>query len=360
MNILVTLDFPPEIGGIQGYLRGIVEHTFGPNDMVLVGCGRLKGRPHSGPGPAISYVSTFLSWFNKKWSLFALAVRLLLLMVRTREPLCVTCGNVYAALVPWVLGPAVRVPYTVYIYGTELSGLGERTLKRRLLVAVLSSAQRLIAISAYSVSLARTLGVAKPMEILPPRISLPEIGVHTSAQSFAGSNFPPQAVRLLCVGRLVPHKGHTVLLSAAASLPATMAWRLVIVGKGPLRQPLAMQSARLGIADRVTFRSDIAAGELEKEYRAATLFVLPSVTDGGVEGFGIVLLEAMAYRIPIIASACGGIPEVLDNGSCGILVPPQNPQALTQAIVRLVRDPRLREDLVLHAGERLVERYVWS
>jgi glycosyltransferase involved in cell wall biosynthesis len=165
---------------------------------------------------------------------------------------------------------------------------------------------------------------------------------------------------ILCVGRLVCHKGHDVLLEAVSQLPRDRQWYLVIAGNGPLLSSLTRKCIDLGIADRVTFKTGLLDKELEQEYQRASIFVLPTVPVNGTEGFGIVLLEAMAHRLPIIASNIGGVAEVLDKGSCGVLVEPGDAKRLCDAIRRVADDASLREALTSSALERLRKNYVWQ
>jgi phosphatidyl-myo-inositol dimannoside synthase len=357
MKVLVTLDFPPEAGGIQRYLHGIVSHMFTKEDMVLVGCGASRAHATAGSGVAVEYLSTPLSRINKKWSMIPLAWRLLRLRLGKGKAPEVECGNVYAALVPWILCRFARIRYRVYVYGSEVAYLDKNGFKNHILRSALSGADSLIAISGFSASLVARLGMHKPVTILPPKISIntPE---HTDGE-IAPAPQPVDTIRILSVGRLVPHKGHRVLLEAVSQLPANLPWRCVVVGDGPQREPLRAFAAQKGIAGRVEFAGAPPDGEVAKEYAKAAMFVLPSTSQGGAEGFGIVLLEAMAARLPIIASDTGGVPEVLDKGACGILVPENDAVALAAAITRLAGDPALGRELATRAWERLTRHYVW-
>jgi len=110
--------------------------------------------------------------------------------------------------------------------------------------------------------------------------------------------------------------------------------RLLIAGDGPDRSVLERQSSGCGIADSVVFLGEKVASEL---FPAADLFVLPSLH----EGMPNVVLEAMAAAVPVVATAVGGTPEVVDDGETGILVPPGDPDALARAILRLLNDPEM-------------------
>jgi glycosyltransferase involved in cell wall biosynthesis len=351
MRLLITLDFPPECGGIQRHLSGIVMHTFTRDDAVFVGCGNVPPSEAQGYPCAVTYVSTLFSRVNKKWSLVPLLLKCLRARRSLGEALAVECGNVYAGLAPWLISlimPAVR--YSVYAYGSELIGLKKATFAGMVLKNVLSRADRIIAISSYTASLVRSICPAVKIEIIFPKID------HVPAELTLPNN---AATAILSVGRLVRHKGHAILLDAVSRLPNDMRWSLVIAGNGPLLDSLAKQCRRLGISGRVEFKTALPDKELEREYRTASLFVLPSIAMHGAEGFGIVLLEAMAHGLPIVASNTGGITEVLDNGSCGVLVPPGDPAVLCDSIMNIARDKALRERLASAALERLRKRYVW-
>jgi glycosyltransferase involved in cell wall biosynthesis len=142
-------------------------------------------------------------------------------------------------------------------------------------------------------------------------------------------------------------------------LPDNIFWKCVIVGDGPQLYILNALSAKKGINDRVIIKTNVSDDELWKEYEKASIFILPSIIDKGTEGFGIVLLEAMAHSVPVIASNTGGIAEVLDNGSCGVLVEPGNAAAISEAIKKLYGDINLRSALSQKAYNRVRTFYAW-
>ena len=136
------------------------------------------------------------------------------------------------------------------------------------------------------------------------------------------------------VARLQPEKGVTALLNAAANVCAEMPEaRFLVVGDGPLRGELTALARTLGLSERVRFlghRSDAreVVGMLD-------VLVVPSLT----EGAPLIVLEAMASGVPVVASGVGGIPDQVRHGQEGLLVKPGDPDALGQALVGLLRDP---------------------
>jgi glycosyltransferase involved in cell wall biosynthesis len=166
---------------------------------------------------------------------------------------------------------------------------------------------------------------------------------------------PEHPVVLLSVGRAVPKKGYDDLLAALALLPPGLAWRFVHVGGGALAAELRQQAESLGLADRVEWRGARAQPDVLAAYRAADLFVLAAkiTADGDRDGLPNVLLEAQSQRLACVATGISGIPELIEDGATGMLVPAADPPALARALARLTCDPVLRAALGA-AGERRV------
>ncbi|MBI5796265.1 MAG: glycosyltransferase family 4 protein [Planctomycetes bacterium] len=153
---------------------------------------------------------------------------------------------------------------------------------------------------------------------------------------------------IVTAGRLVPVKGQTYLISALAQVITKIPnIRLVFLGDGELRGELSGQVKTLGLEKQVLFlgmRSDVP-----EIISCGDLFVLPSVN----EGFGVVLLEAMVMKCPIVATNVGGVPEVVLDGETGILVPSGDPVQLAEGIVRLLRDRALAAQMAESGYQRL-------
>ncbi|RLF87574.1 glycosyltransferase family 1 protein [Thermococci archaeon] len=163
---------------------------------------------------------------------------------------------------------------------------------------------------------------------------------------------------VLYVSRMSPRKGPHVLLNAFQRIVEEIDdVTLVMVGTGEMLPFLKAQAKFLGIERRVRFLGYVPGEILPKLYASADVFVLPSITS---EAFGIVILEAMASGVPVVATTVGGIPEVVRESESGILVPPGDEVALKRAIIKILSDKNLANKLG-KAGRKAVEKeYSWK
>jgi len=219
----------------------------------------------------------------------------------------------------WLAAGAVAAslpkPYVVQVWGTDLH------LVRRvpwLARPILRGAFAVVAASRALADEARALG-ARDVRVIPSGVEVPA--------RVSPSDEPPH---VLYAGRLAPEKGVLELAEAAEGLP------LVVVGDGLLRERLPQA---------VGF---VPPAELGAWYERAAVVVVPSRR----EGYGVVAREAMAYGRPVVATCVGGLPEAVEDGVSGLLVPPNDAGALRGALTRLLDDRELRERLGAAARER--------
>lgn len=155
---------------------------------------------------------------------------------------------------------------------------------------------------------------------------------------------PPSTApfRILYVGALEPKKGVEHLLDALALVGDRLGdWRVDAIGQGPSANALKAKADVLGLSDRVTFHGAKPFEEVAAAYARASVCVAPSVVgpNGRQEGIPNVMIEALAYQRPAITTAISGIPELIEDGVTGLLVPQADPRALGEALLRVYRDP---------------------
>ncbi|HEX8645847.1 MAG TPA: glycosyltransferase [Thermoleophilaceae bacterium] len=160
----------------------------------------------------------------------------------------------------------------------------------------------------------------------------------------------PAEPLVLSLGRLVPQKGQAVLVGAIAHLRAQgRDVRCVIAGAGPLEDDLRALCEELGVADLVELPGAVPPADVPSLLERASVFCLPSFA----EGLPVVLMEAMASGLPVVASRVMGIPELVEDGSTGLLVPPGREVELAAALIRVLDDAELAARLVRAGREKV-------
>ena len=254
----------------------------------------------------------------------------------------VFCGHLNLAPVAAIVAALFRLPLWLQLHGVEawvpLSRAQHRAAERAALITAVSRYTR-----------HRFLGLAR---IAPWRL---RVLPNTVDASFAPGPKPEYLLNrhglygkavLLTVGRLhstEPGKGHDRVIAALPALAASRSDIIyLIIGDGSDRARLAALATANGVADRVVFAGVVCAAELPDYYRAADLFVMPSVQ----EGFGIVLLEAAASGLPVIAGNADGSIDALADGNLGRLIDPHDPAALVRAIEEMLGSIPPRAELI--------------
>ena len=259
------------------------------------------------------------------------------------------------ALLGWAARRGRAMPMVTTFYGIELRWVQSRLPFLKWLVrwAARASAQS-VAISSYTARELHKL-VDVPIEVIPYTAEL-------SPPSAASAGARAGERSILFVGRLIERKGVRHLIRALGTVRRHTPARLLVVGDGPERSRLEQVAREMGVAEHVEFRGRVTDEELRQAYDAANVFVLPSVRDArqDTEGLGVVLLEAMNYSVPVIASEIGGITDIVQHDRTGLLVPPGDEAALAKALLRLLLDPALSRTLGEAGRQRLHDAFNWE
>jgi glycosyltransferase involved in cell wall biosynthesis len=186
-------------------------------------------------------------------------------------------------------------------------------------------------------------------------LDLSRFGHFDGVRSSANGSDPAKPVTIVSVGRAVEKKGFDTLVDALALLPAGLAWRFEHIGGGEKLDALKAQARRLGLADRIDWRGALAQEEVLATYRRADLFALACrvAADGDRDGLPNVLVEASSQGLACISTTVSGVPELITDGQNGLLVAPDDPQALARALERAIREPATRERLGQAAETRV-------
>jgi glycosyltransferase involved in cell wall biosynthesis len=264
------------------------------------------------------------------------------------------CSGYKSDLLGWRAARRVGVPVVGIAHGWTGATWKVR-LNEWIDKLVLRQLDAVVSVSAAQAAKVRAAGVAPACMATIPNAVGPDAFAPPQPE-YAGRlrALLPAPVRHVvgCAARLSPEKGVGRLVAAAAGTPAEVGF--VVFGDGPLRGEIEKQIAALGLGQRFVlagFRDDV-----RRYLPYLDLLAIPSFT----EGLPVVLLEAFAAGVPVVASAVGGIPEVLEDGRSGFLVPPADAAALATAIGRALSDEEARREMGRRGRDRVREDYSFA
>jgi glycosyltransferase involved in cell wall biosynthesis len=321
--VVLTTSYPRWEGDAAGrFVADAVRHVRARGlDVEVVAPGR------SFPGLGIAYGAGVVGNLRARPWLVALLPLFLLAFALAARRAARDADVVHAHWLPaGAVALATGKPVVIQLWGTDVE-LARRL--RPLARAVLCRARLVVCASTALASAARELG-ARDVRVVPSGVELPD-------EPASGESDPPS---VLFVGRLSPEKGILELVEAMRGLSAP----LVVAGDGPLRER---------VPGALGFVPHHALGPL---YDAAAVVAVPSRR----EGYGVACAEAMAHGKPVLASAVGGLLDLVVDGETGVLVPPGDVAALRAALASLLRDPERRRRLGAAARARARERLSWE
>lgn len=261
----------------------------------------------------------------------------------------------FASLPSSVAYYAHRISGITYSLTAHAKDIFVYDLDEHLLRKKLQTAQPLVTVTDFN----RRYLLEKAPDTDPERIRV----IHNGIDLDQFQPVPPNeraSDLILGVGRLVIKKGFTDLLDACALLKQRgTKFRCVIIGDGPEGDALREKQKSLGLTGEVTFLGARNIAEVRSLMREATVFCLPCTVapDNNIDALPTVLLEALACGLPSLSTTISGIPEIIDSGTDGLLVPPDDPEALSVQLERLLADPDLRLQLARNGREKAIQKF---
>jgi colanic acid/amylovoran biosynthesis glycosyltransferase len=256
----------------------------------------------------------------------------------------------HPAVAGFLIHRLTGIPYSFTAQGSDLH------VDRHMLSEKLAEAAFVVAISGYN----RDLILHECGDRWRDKIVVIHSGIESDFFKARASRRPDGPFRILCIGTLHEVKGQTYLIDACRLLSeAGVELSCQLVGDGKDRAALERQIADAGLEERVRLEGQRTRGQVAELLRAADVLVAPSVPtkQGKREGIPIVLMEALATGVPVLASDISGIPELVEDGRTGLLAPPRDTEALARALRRLHDEPKLRRQLGLAGRERVVREF---
>jgi len=356
--LMLTVDFPPHRDGVSSLSHHYARRLAERGDQVMVVApyaGNTRRADQQLPYRVMRFPG--YSWGPLRmvpFSLWALAA-----MLRWRPELLLPMNIGYGGIIAWLVSHLGRCRYLMFAYGLEFRKVRNHPWVRACYCRLYHGAIGVITISNYTATELAAFGVRRAcMHLVRPGV---DVVPPTQRPPVAAANTN------MCIGtcgRLIHRKGHDLVLRAMpAILREFPAVTYRIAGDGPERPTLERLACQLGVADHVHFLGAVPQSQLAHYYESLTLFVMPGRDEsdsGHVEGFGIVYLEAAIHGVPSVAARTGGVPEAVLDGTTGLLIPPEDAEALADAILQLLREPARRARLGRAAQERAVHEFAWD
>jgi glycosyltransferase involved in cell wall biosynthesis len=286
--------------------------------------------------PRIGFIGTLLFWVK------------IFLKIRIIKPDIVHAQDLWMGTPAFLARKILKIPYIVWGQGNDV--YHPNNLCRITTKPILQNAYAILALT-ENMRIKLNNIFNSEIYVVPNGIDLEEYNDVTQ-----NPERKPGTKNILFVGSLYPVKGVQYLITAMKKIHEDIPdARLILVGDGVERERLVALSIQLGIQKYVQFVGKVPHKEVQTFMQQADVFVLPSLS----EGFGIVILEAMACGLPIVATRVGGIPEVIKNDINGYLVEPKRPDEIAEKILILLQNDQLRNE-ISRTNVAAVKAYAWE
>ena len=254
----------------------------------------------------------------------------------------------------WIATRQRQVPVVITCLGSDVRLLTQSAILRALARGVFPRAR---AVTTVSTLMRGDLRTALPALEATVRLDVCPLPVDLSLFQRGAALPKVTPPRILFAGNLIAAKGVDVLLAAFAKARGRgIACRLKFLGEGNARNDLMRTAERLGVADAIDWSGFVPMDRMPEEYGAATIVALPSRGPRG-EGLPLSLVEALIGGAAVVATPAGGVPEIIKDRETGLLVPDGDVDALAEALVTLLTEGALRDQLVRAGRERVIDRF---
>lgn len=356
-TLLITIDFPPQTGGVANYLANFCHNL--PDDKIVVLADQIANVHHFDGRQSYKIIRKRLlsKYFWPSWlKTFRVAKQI----IHKEQIKQIIISHIlpmgYIALM-------LEMPFIVILHGYDIMNAQKSSWKKYWVKKILSQAKHIIVNSHNTQDQVFKLGINtdKITIVYPcPNIKPEQLNEHEKQIIKNELDLHHKKI-LLSVGRLVPRKGFDKVIEALPEVLKQIPNLVyIIIGNGPDRNRLEKLAEDLKVIGNLIIAEDIPNSNLPAFYDLANIFIMPARQIGeDIEGFGIVYLEANLFGKPVIAGKSGGVEDAVINNQTGILVNPESVQEISQAILKLFANPDLANKLGVQGKERVLSEFQW-
>jgi phosphatidylinositol alpha-1,6-mannosyltransferase len=373
MNIIfIALDFKPATGGIGEYTHQLAKQLHLLGETVTVVAQDMPGaEPFDSACPYNVIRFDFLKLRKKGWQGYYQRYKFLRSTIKSCQADIIFSNALQSeAFFCWLLACQRRVPFCIFAYGREVNR--PRHSKNRLIafrhnltaLRALRRASHVFCISHYTEQLVHELGVSpKNTSLLTPGIDTKDFDTEINTDQFKYEMGWQDKQIILSLCRLVERKGvDSVIRCLPPVLKQVPDLVYVVAGDGPYRAVLEKLVQTNQLDEHVVFTGYVPNEQKDLYYQVADIFVMPNrqLTDGDVEGFGIVFLEANIHAKPVVGGASGGTIDAILHGKTGLLVNPYDLDELASALIRLLKDKPYAKSVGEEGKKHVLAERTWS
>lgn len=367
MKILIlTLEYPPQIGGIAAYTYRQAKHWPVKSDQVIVYAPKMAGDAsfdRQNPWPVIRRQP----YFRLIWPHWLRMLIQVWQIIRQEKVDMIHVHHVLpAGYVVYLLNKLKRIPYILFFHGLDFGYALKTKSKAKKLAKVGQLAEKIVVNSNFVKNrvIEKFPDWTNKIQVIYPCPSLENTVIDSNKLEELKQKYNPDHLpTILTCARLVARKGQDMVIK---SLPKVVGqvpdFRYLICGQGDYKAELEKLVKQYNLAKNVVFIDFVPQDELPYLYSLADVLAMPAreLADMDAEGFGIVFLEANLFGRPVIAGKSGGMPEAIDHGRTGILVDPLSVEEISQAIVKLLTDKELANHLGQQGQARVRSQFSWE
>jgi phosphatidylinositol alpha-1,6-mannosyltransferase len=342
--VIITLDYPPERGGIARYLGELVNASGKDVEVVVPAAHGIEG-----PGN-IMPKEMFRSMWPRWWPIVGVCKRAKDRASKIIVSHILPVGTA-AMISRWFGGP----PFILICHGLDVRLAAETFFRRHLFLFICWTADCVVANSKSTAKFIQKITGTRA-KIITPAVN--DMTFLDKKEARVRLGIPEDDHVILCVGRLIERKGAATAIEAVKQLPTSERIQLVIIGDGP--ELHRIRELAMGSHHRIRIITNASDEHVREWYAAANVFCLPvkEMTDD-VEGFGIVFLEAALAGLPCIAGKTGGAVEAVVDRETGILVDPFDAREVAQALTLLLGDPEKQKEMGNNGRTRVLKDFRW-
>ena len=363
-SLLVTLDYPPQVGGVAVYYEHLADE-FPDGSALVLTVAEVNGKKIQETHGVIRRALLFKSklfwpkWLPLLWQIWKITRQNKIKLIQVGQILPVGTAA-------YILDKFLKIPYMVYCHGMDVMMASQSPRKKILARKILKNAEFIAANSEFTKEKILEYGV-RPQNVtivypcpnmkLHREVLLEEIEALRNKYGLLNKKI------ILTTGRLVERKGHDVVSGALHKLKESVPEaHYVIIGEGPMEEAVKQMVKTLGLEDSVSLIGKVSDYELAAWYEICDVFVMISrqLKNEDAEGFGIVYLEANMFGKPVIAGKSGGVAEAVSDNETGILVEPTDQYEIISAMEKLLKNPKEAKRLGENGRQRVEQNFQWN